>query len=149
MLLAGKLPMIQLTDNHPLRMQEVNTLNNNPTIRQNPNLGNLVRQYIQAHFQQWLQMPPLLAAALGIQPPPPQGGAAPTPPEKGQPGKQPPVQTPPHPQNKPPTLGVNNPMAKPGQPVKGPNMPQMPQRAPQQLKQNMAQITPSPAIPPR
>ena len=149
-LLSGKMPMIQLTDNHPLMMQEVNVLNNNPQIRSNPQLGNLVRQYITAHFQQWLQMPPLLAAALGIQPPPPQGGPAPTPPPgKGQPGKQPPQQTPPHPQNKPPTLGVNNPMAQQGKPVAGPGMPQMPHGAPPALKQNMQQITPSPAIPPR
>lgn len=150
-LLAGKMPMIQLTDNHPLRMQEVNVLNNNPTIRENPQLGQLVRQYIQQHFQQWLQMPPLLAAALGIQPPPPQGagpgGPPPAPP--GQPGKQPPVQTPPHPQNKPPMLGVNNPMAQQGKPVQGPQMPQMPRNAPPQLKQAVKTIQPSPAIPPR
>jgi hypothetical protein len=148
-LLAGKLPMIQMTDNHPLRMQEVNTLNNSPTIRQNPNLGNLVRQYIMGHFQQWLQMPPLLAAAMGIQPPPPQGappGAPGSPPPgpaaPGKPGMQPPNPQTPHPQQKPPTMG-------PPQAAKGPNMPQMPQNAPPQLKQNAKMITPSPAIPPR
>ena len=148
-LLAGKLPMIQLTDNHPLRMQEVNTLNNNPQIRQNPNLGNLVRQYIMGHFQQWLQMPPLLAAAMGIQPPPPQGPQAPGAPGSppagptapGKPGMQHPNPQTPHPQQKPPTMG--SPV------VKGPNMPQMPGNAPAQLKQNAKMITPSPAIPPR
>jgi hypothetical protein len=141
-LLAGKLPMIQLTDNHPLRMQEVNCLNNNPLIRQNPNLGNLVRQYIMGHFQQWLQMPPLLAAAMGIQPPPPQGGpAGAPPPPPGKPGNQPPNVPTPHPQNKPPTMGP--------QQAKGPNMPQMPGNAPANLKQNARMITPSPAIPPK
>ena len=151
MLLAGQAPLVQLTDNHPLRMQEVNSLNNNPIIRSNPQLGQLVRKYIETHFQQWLQMPPLLAAALGIQPPPPQAqpGTPLPPPPKGQPGKQPPVQTPPHPQNKPPLLGVNNPMAQQGKPVQGPKMPQMPRNAPPQLKQKIAQIQPSPAIPPR
>lgn len=150
-LLSGKLPMIQLTDNHPLRMQEVNCLNNNPVIRQNPNLGNLVRQYIMGHFQQWLQMPPLLAAAMGIQPPPPQGqpGMPGQPQSSGNPGevKQPGIQHPnpqtPHPQQKPPTMGTN------GSTIKGPNMPNMPQNAPGQLKANAAQIRPSPAIPPR
>src|SRR5579872_2685248 len=146
-LLAGKMPLIQLTDNHPLMMQEVNTLNNNPQIRGNPQLGNLVRQYIQQHFQQWLQMPPLLAAALGIQPPPPQGmppGAPPPP--KGQPGKQPPQITPPHPQNKPPTMGTG---PRPGaMPAKGPQMPNMPQHAPMQNKQAVNQITPTPLIQP-
>ena len=149
MLLSGKLPLIQISDNHPLMMQEVNVLNNNPLIRNNPQLGNLVRQYIMGHFQQWLQMPPLLAAALGIQPPPPQGGqpGAPPPgqqPPKGQPGKQPPVQTPPHPQHKPPMQGATpHPMAK------GPQMPQMPQGAPPQNKQAVQSITPTPMIPPR
>jgi len=147
-LLAGKMPLIQLTDNHPLMMQEVNTLNNNPQIRGNPQLGNLVRQYIQQHFQAWLQMPPLLAAALGIQPPPPQtppGGAPPPPPQapKGQPGKQPPVQTPPHPQHKPPMQGATpHPMAK------GPQMPNMPKNAPAGNKQAIQQVTPTPLIPP-
>ncbi len=140
-LLSGKLPLIQLTDNHPLLMQEVNILNNNPLIRENPQLGQLVRQYIMGHFQQWLQMPPLLAAALGIQPPPPQGpqGGAPPPPQKGQPGKQPPVQTPPHPQHKPPMQG-----ATPHPQVKGPNMPNMPQNAPMQNKAAVQQINPTP-----
>jgi len=141
-LLAGKLPMIQMTDNHPLRMQEVNTLNNNPLIRQNPNLGNLVRQYILGHFQQWLQMPPLLAAAMGVQPPPQGAGNPGQPPAApGKPGIQPPNPQTPHPQHKPPTLGAPV--------VKGPNMPQMPGNAPANLKQNAKQITPSPAIPPR
>jgi hypothetical protein len=142
-LLAGKLPMIQLTDNHPLRMQEVNCLNNNPLIRQNPNLGNLVRQYILGHFQQWLQMPPLLAAAMGIQPPPPQpsGNPGQLPPEPGKPGNQPPNVPTPHPQNKPPTMGPQR--------AKGPNMPKMPGNAPAQLKQNAKMVTPSPAIPPQ
>ena len=152
-LLAGKLPMIQMTDNHPLRMQEVNTLNNNPIIRQNPNLGNLVRQYIMGHFQQWLQMPPLLAAAMGIQPPPPQGappgGAPPQAPHAGgpipmappkQPGIQPQNPQTPHPQQKPPTMG-------PAQ-AKGPQMPRMPNNAPGQFKSATASMTPSPAIPP-
>lgn len=148
MLLAGKLPLIQLSDNHPLMMQEVNTLNNNPLIRQNPQLGQLVRQYIMGHFQQWLQMPPLLAAALGIQPPPPQqpGPGAPPPgqqPPKGQPGKQPPQATPPHPQHKPPMQGVT-----PHPQAKGPNMPQMPQGAPMQNKAAMQNIQPAPVIPP-
>jgi hypothetical protein len=149
MLLSGKLPLIQISDNHPLMMQEVNVLNNNPLIRNNPQLGNLVRQYIMGHFQQWLQMPPLLAAALGIQPPPPQGGqpGAPPPgqqPPKGPPGKQPPVQTPPHPQHKPPMQGATpHPMAK------GPQMPHMPQGAPAPNKQAIQQITPTPMIPPR
>jgi len=146
-LLAGKMPLIQLTDNHPLMMQEVNTLNNNPQIRSNPQLGNLVRQYIQAHFQQWLQMPPLLCAALGIQPPPPQTppGGAPPPqgqPPKGQPGKQPPVQTPPHPQHKPPMQGVT-----PHPTAQQPGMPQMPGHAPMQNKQAMQQM-PAPNMPP-
>jgi hypothetical protein len=147
-LLAGKLPLIQLSDNHPLMMQEVNTLNNNPLIRNNPQLGQLVRQYIMGHFQQWLQMPPLLAAALGIQPPPPQGGpAGPPQPPKGQPGKQPPQQTPPHPQNKPPMMGNTPP---PGaRPAQGPKMPMMPHGAPMQNKQAVQQITPAPVIPPR
>lgn len=143
-LLAGKLPMIQMTDNHPLRMQEVNCLNNNPLIRQNPQLGNLVRQYILGHFQQWLQMPPLLAAAMGIQPPPPQGGPGAPPPEgnpEAQPGTQHPNPQTPHPQNKPPTMGTG------GSTVKGPNMPRMPGNAPAQNKQAVKQITPSPTIP--
>jgi hypothetical protein len=144
-LLSGKLPMIQLTDNHPLRMQEVNCLNNNPIIRSNPQLGNLVRQYIMGHFQQWLQMPPLLAAAMGIQPPPQQGpqpgGPPPQAPHAAGPVKpQPPQSQVPHPQNKPPTMGP--------QQAKGPNMPQMPGNAPANLKQNARMITPSPAIPP-
>lgn len=145
-LLNGKLPMIQLTDNHPLRMQEVNTLNNNPIIRGNPQLGNLVRQYIMGHFQQWLQMPPLLAAAMGIQPPPPQGmPGAPTPEQPGQPGKQPPQPNTPHPQNKPPTMGNNGtPMAEK---VKNPNMPKMPANAPADLKAQQQKVTPH--IPPR
>ena len=147
-LLAGHMPLIQLTDNHPLMMQEVNTLNNNPTIRTNPQLGQLVRQYIQAHFQQWLQMPPLLCAALGIQPPPPQGVPPGAPPPKGAPGKQPPQATPPHPQNKPPTMGTANPMGQQARPVAGPKMPQMPQHAPMQNKQAVGQITPTPLIPP-
>lgn len=146
-LLAGKLPMIQMTDNHPLRMQEVNCLNNNPLIRQNPQLGNLVRQYIMGHFQQWLQMPPLLAAAMGIQPPPPQGPGAGAPPPPGnpeaQPGTQPPNPQTPHPQQKPPTMGTGGPA-----PAQGPSMPHMPGHAPMQNKQAVKQITPSPAIPP-
>ncbi len=145
-LLAGNMPLIQLTDNHPLMMQEVNTLNNNPQIRNNPQLGQLVRQYIQAHFQQWLAMPPLLAAALGIQPPPPQGGPpgnpGQPPPPPGKPGKQPPVQTPPHPQNKPPMQGTTpHPVAK------QPGMPQMPGNAPAQNKQAI-QAMPQPNLPP-
>jgi hypothetical protein len=40
-------------------------------------------------------------------------------------------------------------MAQQGKPVAGPGMPQMPHGAPPALKQNMQQITPSPAIPPR
>lgn len=148
-LLAGKLPMIQMTDNHPLRMQEVNTLNNNPLIRQNPNLGNLVRQYIMGHFQQWLQMPPLLAAAMGIQPPPPQGQPPAGAPPAGKPGPQPPQPQTPHSQHKPPTMGAGNPQTQAGRPVAGPSMPQMPQNAPPQLKANAAHITPSPAIPPK
>lgn len=145
-LLAGKMPMIQLTDNHPLRMQEVNILNNNPIIRGNPQLGNLVRQYIMAHFQQWVSMPPLLAAAMGIQPPPPQGAPPGNPePPKGQPGKQPPQATPPHPQHKPPMMGAGQ---QPGAP-KGPSMPNMPQNAPPNLQNQMSRMTPSPAIPPK
>lgn len=151
-LLSGKLPMIQLTDNHPLRMQEVNTLNNNPIIRQNPNLGNLVRQYILGHFQQWLQMPPLLAAAMGIQPPPPQGappGNPGQPPEApGKPGPQHPNPQTPHPQHKPPMAGAGQPQIQGGRPVPGPSMPKMPQNAPPQLKANAAHITPAPVIPP-
>lgn len=148
MLLAGKMPMIQLTDNHPLRMQEVNVLNNNPIIRGNPELGNLVRQYIQAHFQQWLAMPPLLAAAMGIQPPPPQGqpGEQPQAPHQGGPAPMaPPAPQQPHPQNKPPMMG--NPPAAGPRPAKGPNMPQMPQHAPQANKQAVKQIAPAPVIP--
>lgn len=149
-LLSGKLPMIQMTDNHPLRMQEVNTLNNNPIIRQNPNLGNLVRQYIMGHFQQWLQMPPLLCAAMGIQPPPPQGAPGqPPPPPAGHPGNQPPQQTPPHPQHKPPMAGAGQPQNQAGKPVAGPQMPQMPQGAPGQLKAHAATVQPSPLIQPR
>lgn len=146
-LLAGKMPMIQLTDNHPLRMQEVNVLNNNPIIRGNPELGNLVRQYIMAHFQQWLAMPPLLAAAMGIQPPPPQAmpGMPPTPQPAGQPGKQPPQPQQPHPQNKPPMMGAGQ---QPGAP-KGPGMPNVPHNAPANLKQEIKKISPSPAIPPK
>jgi hypothetical protein len=151
-LLAGKMPMIQLSDNHPLMMQEVNVLNYNPLIRQNPQLGNLVRQYIAAHFQQWLQMPPLLAAALGIQPPPPQGQPGqpggegqPQQPHQGGPIPQKPQPQMPHPQHKPPMMGAGQ---QPGAP-KGPNMPKMPQNAPPQMKQHMTQITPSPAIPPK
>lgn len=152
-LLSGKMPMIQMTDNHPLRMQEVNVLNNNPTIRTNPQLGQLVRQYVMAHFQQWLAMPPLLAAALGIQPPPQQNvpGAPPVPGNPGQPlqvpgkpGNQPPQPQMPHPQHKPPMMGAGQ---QPGAP-KGPNMPQMPANAPANLKQQMSNIAPSPAIPP-
>lgn len=146
-LLAGKMPMIQMDDDHPLMMQEVGVLNYNPLIRGNPNLGNLVRQYIMAHFQQWLSMPPLLAAAMGIQPPPaqampgmPPGGA---PPPQGQPGKQPPQPQTPHPQHKPPMMGAGQ---QPGAP-KGPNMPQMPKNAPANLKQQAASITPAPVIP--
>lgn len=152
-LLSGKLPMIQLTDNHPLRMQEVNSLNNNPLIRQNPQLGQLVRQYILGHFQQWLSMPPLLAAAMGIQPPPAQaappgmpGEAQPTgnPGELKQPGTQHPNPQTPHPQQKPPTMGNGG-----AAPAKGPNMPSMPKNAPASLKANAKQIAPSPAIPPK
>lgn len=135
-LLAGKLPMIQLTDNHPLRMQEVNVLNNNPLIRGNPQLGQLVRQYIMGHFQQWLAMPPLLAAAMGIQPPPPQGvpPGAPPPGKPGQPppGKPPiagPQGAPPHPQGGAPHAGP--PMAAN---VKGPKMPTPPHNAPPQMR---------------
>ena len=149
-LLAGKMPMIQLTDNHPLRMQEVNCLNNNPIIRGNPQLGNLVRQYIMAHFQQWLSMPPLLAAAMGIQPPPAQGpGGAPPPGNPGQAPHQggPSPMAPPHPQNKPPTMG-NAPAPGP-MPAKGPGMPKMPQHAPAGNKQAAASITPAPVIPPQ
>lgn len=143
-LLAGKMPMIQMTDNHPLRMQEVNVLNNDPIIRGNPNLGNLVRQYIMAHFQQWLAMPPLLAAAMGIQPPPPQNDPTPTqvPVEKS--GKQPPQPNTPHPQHKPPMQG-----ATPHPQVKGPNIPKMPNNAPANLKVQAQKITPAPVIPPR
>lgn len=140
-LLAGQMPMIQMTDNHPLRMQEVNALNNNPIIRANPQLGNLVRQYVLAHFQQWLQMPPLLAAALGIQPPPPQtppGGGTPPPGEKpptggshppGQPGQ------PPHPIHGPAEGGPSqpNPIQAAGQAVKPPQGPTMPPQAPPQM----------------
>lgn len=146
-LLNGKLPMIQLTDNHPLRMQEVNVLNNNPIIRGNPQLGQLVRQYIMGHFQQWLQMPPLLAAAMGIQPPP--AGGMPGMPQEapGQPGKQPPQPNTPHPQNKPPTMGNNG--APQAEKVNGPSMPKMPQNAPPQLKANAQHVAPSPAIPPK
>ena len=144
-LLAGKLPMIQLTDNHPLRMQEVNVLNNNPIIRGNPQLGNLVRQYIMGHFQQWLQMPPLLAAAMGIQPPPAQAMPGAPPEQPGQPGKQPPQPNTPHPQNKPPTMGNNG---KPqGEKVGNPNMPKMPSNAPANLKAQQMKIQPH--IPPR
>lgn len=150
-LLAGKLPLIQLTDNHPIMMQEINVLNNNPIIRQDPNIGNLVRQYITGHFQQWLQMPPLLAAALGIQPPPSQAapGMPGEPPQPGnsgevkQPGTQHPNPQTPHPQQKPPTMGTG------GTTVKGPNMPNVPDNAPGQMKANAAQIRPSPAIPPK
>ncbi len=145
MILSGQMPMIQLTDNHPLRMQEVNVLNNNPIIRANPQLGQLVRQYVMQHFQQWLQMPPLLAAALGIQPPPPQtppGGGAP-PPEAKPPtgGPHPPGQEgqPPHPVHGPakplPTQGGGavNPIQAAGEAVKGPQGPAMPQNTPQQM----------------
>lgn len=148
-LLGGKMPIIQLTDNHPLRMQEVNALNNNPIIRNNPQLGQLVRQYVLQHFQQWLQMPPLLAAALGIQPPPPQ--SAPGGPEGPQaphsPGQAPMGPPQPHIQNKPPTMG-NGPAAGP-KPAAGPQMPKMPQHAPQQNKQAVQSITPAPVIPPQ
>lgn len=150
MLLSGQMPMIQMTDNHPLRMQEVNVLNNNPIIRGNPQLGQLVRQYIMAHFQQWLQMPPLLAAAMGIQPPPPQGqpgGAPPQQPHAGGPVKpQPPQPQAPHPQNKPPMMG-NGPAAGP-RPANGPKMPTMPQNAPAGNKQAIQKIQPAPVIPP-
>lgn len=155
MLLSGQMPMIQMTDNHPLRMQEVNVLNNSPIIRGNPQLGNLVRQYIMAHFQQWLSMPPLLAAAMGIQPPPPQPTPG-MPGETAQPGnpqqphaagpvkpQAPQAQTP-HPQHKPPMMGAGQ---QPGAP-KGPNMPQMPQNAPQNLKQQMGKIAPTPLAKP-
>jgi hypothetical protein len=153
MLLQGKMPMIQMTDNHPLRMQEVNVLNNNPIIRGNPQLGQLVRQYLMGHFQQWLQMPPLLAAAMGIQPPPPQGGpGGPPPPQQPHaPGPihpQPPQPQTPHPQNKPPMMGTNNPIAQNGAKVKGPGMPQMPKNAPAGNKQAIQQMPP-PNLPPR
>lgn len=151
-LLDGKMPMIQMTDNHPLRMQEVNVLNNNPIIRGNPQLGNLVRQYITAHFQQWLAMPPLLAAAMGIQPPPPQAppGMPGQPPQDGQlpqgaPGNQPPQPPTPHLQGKPPIAGAGQ---HPGA-AKGPNMPNMPHNAPPNLKMQAQKINPSPAIPPK
>jgi hypothetical protein len=133
MLLAGTLPNIQLTDNHPLRMQEVNTLNNNPLIRMNPHLGDLVRKYILGHFQQWLQMPPLLAAAMGIQPPPPQGappaGGPPPGPQKPPSGPAGP-QGAPHPQGGAPKMGP----PAPGQQVPGPKMPTPPPQAPPQMK---------------
>lgn len=128
MLLSGKLPMIQLTDNHPLRMQEVNVLNNNPIIRSNPNLGQLVRQYIMAHFTQWTQMPPLLAAAMGIQPPPPQ--AAPPPgPQKPPSGPPQGPQGEPHPQGGAPTMAP-----KPA--PQAPKMPTPPPNAPAQMRTN-------------
>ncbi len=128
-LLQGQMPMIQLSDNHPLRMQEVNVLNNNPIIRSNPQLGNLVRQYIMQHFQQWLQMPPLLAAALGIQPPPQQQGPAGPPPQQ------------PHKGGPAPMPGPTP--AMPANPPQGPQMPQPPHNAPPQLKQ-AAQSMPHP-----
>lgn len=149
-LMAGKMPLIQMTDNHPIMMQEVNVLNNNPQVRSNPQLGQLVRQYIQNHFQQWLQMPPLLAAAMGIQPPPQQGPAPAGPQGPQQPhaaGPIPPAPPQPHIQNKPPTMG--NPGAPGPMPAKGPGMPKMPQHAPANLKQNAASITPTPLIPPQ
>jgi hypothetical protein len=135
MLLGGQMPMIQLTDNHPLRMQEVNVLNNNPIIRGNPQLGQLVRQYIMAHFQQWLAMPPLLAAAMGIQPPPPQGPQAPPPgngPAQPNAGKEAP-----HPQGGAPRMGPPNPVAAAGANVSGPKMPTPPPGAPPQVKANI------------
>lgn len=149
-LLAGRMPMIHLEDDHPLMMQEVAVLTYNPLIRSNPKLGNLVRQYIAAHFQQWLSMPPLLAAAMGIQPPPAQPAPGPSGPETsanppGMPGKQSPQPQTPHPQHKPPMAGAGQ---QPGAP-KGPNMPQAPKNAPPQMKQQMNKITPSPAIPPK
>ncbi len=138
LLLSGKLPMIQLTDNHPLRMQEVNILNNNPVIRNNPQLGQLVRQYIMAHFQQWLQMPPLLAAAMGIQPPPPQGappaGGPPSGPQKppsGPAGAHRPPQGAPHPQG-----GANR--AAPVPTPQGPKMPGPPPNMPPQMRAGSA-----------
>lgn len=151
-LMAGKMPMIQLDDDHPLMMQEVSVLNYNPIIRSNPQLGNLVRQYIMAHFQQWLAMPPLLAAAMGIQPPP-QGMGMPGQPEQppqaphagGPVPPQPPQPQTPHPQHKPPMMGAGQ---QPGAP-KGPSMPKMPANAPANLKQQVKQIPPSPAIPPK
>jgi len=148
-LLSGQMPLIQMTDNHPLRMQEVNALNNNPIIRNNPQLGQLVRQYVMQHFQQWLQMPPLLAAALGIQPPPaqqapggPQGPQAPH-----APGAAPMAPPAPHAQNKPPTMG-NAPAPGP-RPANGPKMPAMPQHAPAANKQAVQSIAPAPVIPPQ
>lgn len=144
-LLGGKMPMIQLTDNHPLRMQEVNVLNNNPIIRGNPQLGQLVRQYIMAHFQQWLAMPPLLAAAMGIQPPPPQAaptGGPPSGPQKP-PQSGPPNGAPPHPQGgKPATMP--GPMGP--KPAAGPKPPVMPNNAPPNLKGASQQLPIPPQV---
>jgi hypothetical protein len=136
MLLQGQTPLVDMLDNHPLRMQEVAVLNNNPIIRGNPQLGQLVRQYILQHFQTWLQMPPLLAAAMGIQPPPQQQAPA------GPAGPQAPTQGGPAPMKGPTPQGG----------AKMPNMPQKPQvpkNAPPQMRTAVQNMPTPPGVRPQ
>ena len=147
-ILSGKMPMIQLSDNHPLRASEINALNNNPQIRENPQLGQIVRQYVAQHYQMWRTMDPTLCAFLGIQPPPPQAPQIPgvatgpgTPPP--QPAQTAP-QVAPHPMaGMPHATPPVNPIAAAGGKVNMPNMPakaKLPPQAPPQLKQNFQQL---------
>lgn len=136
MLMKGQMPLIQIDDDHPLMMQEVAVLNYNPIIRANPQLGNLVRQYVQQHFQLWLQMPPLLAAAMGIQPPPQQPGMPESPAHTGNAGQMP------HAGGPMPMKGPT-PAGQVAKPAQMPQKPGTPPNAPPQLRQ-AAQNLPTP-----
>ena len=144
MILGGQMPLIQMTDNHPLLASEINALNNNPQVRQDPQLGQLVRQYVLNHYQMWKTMDPTLCAFLGIQPPPapgvpppgnqppPPGGHGPVPPHQG-----PPPASAPHPMAGQPPV---NPIANAGGQVNMPHAPNMPAKAPPQLTQHLGTI---------
>lgn len=77
----GEAPIVMVTDIHPAHIIDHKALGDDPEVRKDPKLMQLLTDHIQDHIQTMQTMSPDLLAILGMQPlpsqamqPPPQGG---------------------------------------------------------------------------
>ena len=79
-------------DNHPAHIREHCSIISSPEARENPMLLMVVKAHMDQHMELWMSMPPPIAMAMGIPPPPMPPPMLTQPGAPGQPSQTPPPQ---------------------------------------------------------